>query len=430
MAESIPLEAFSEEDKDFLQSTLDCDGDEIFDISGESLYLPLAFARQNFEISHKLPNQDSLRFSGKLRNEQVVIQNYVIEKLQTEGYATISARPGFGKTITAISIACSIGLKTLIVVNKLVLIDQWISSITEFAPGSVYCVLKPDMKSLPDATFSIINAINISKQSQNFWEQIKFLIVDELHQIITKKLVVGILRVVPAAILGLSATPYRHDSYNKAIEWFFGKNIIGKDLNQKHHYRVISTKFTPINIQYTTKGLDWGKILEEQADDIKRNECIVHECVINSKSRTILVLVKRVAHAEKLAEMIKLKDPNVSVSTLVRSERTFNKNCKILIGTTSKIGVGFDHAPIDCLIVASDIKNYFVQFLGRCMRNPDVVPLIIDFDDNFGILRKHLLERIKEYKKHGGVGEDVSLQEEVFKPKLRNWFVKTNETKI
>lgn len=424
MAESVLLEAFSDEDKEFLQTTLDCDGDEIFDIFGENLYLPLAFARQTFELPKQIISILEKRFSGTLRPEQKQVQDYVMRKLVDEGYATISARPGFGKTITSISIACKLGLKTLIIVNKLVLIDQWISSISGFAPDEKVCVVRPtDTQLDPSATFYIVNAINISKKTHQFWGPIKFLIVDELHQIITKKLVVGILRIVPAAILGLSATPYRHDAYNKAIGWFFGQNVIGQDLNQKHHFRVVSTGFTPTNIQYNAKGLDWGKILEEQAENTKRNEHVVRECLECAKTRTILVLVKRVSHAETLAAMIKEKDPSVAVATLVRSERTFDKNCKILIGTTSKIGVGFDHAPIDCLVVASDIKNYFVQFLGRCMRNPDVIPIIVDFDDNFSILRKHLLERIKEYKKHGGIGDEITLKE-VVQPKLRRWFAK------
>ena len=411
MAESIPLKALSDEDKEFLQITLDCEGNEIFDIDGETLYLPLAFTRQTFDLlAIEFPDpivKDC--FSGTLRDEQLFVMEYALTKLYTEGHAVISARPGFGKTITSVAITAKLGIKTLVVVNKLILIDQWIHAITKFAPEIRFSVVKSEMQELdPTATFYIVNAINISKKSWDFWKPIKFLIVDEIHQIVTKKLIVGILRITPVAILGLSATPYRHDDYNKAIEWFFGNNVVGKPLNQKHHYKIVPTGFTPTDIQYTCKGLDWGKILNDQSENVARNECIVNECVEKSKTHTVLVLVKRVAHAETLMRLINERDPTILVATLIGSARTFDKNCKILIGTTSKIGVGFDHAPIDCLVVASDIKNYFVQFLGRCMRNPDAVPVVIDFDDDFGVLRKHLLGRIEEYKKHGGIGTVLS----------------------
>lgn len=433
MAEPLPLDEISEEDREFLQTTLDCDGNEVFDLNDGLVYVPLAFARQNFEIARKTTIQVESRFTGDLRQEQLSVYSYVVDKLKTDGFSTVSARPGFGKTITSIAIACTLGMKTLIVVNKIVLIDQWCDSIKKFAPSVITSVIKPDMASLDqNATFYIVNAINIVKKPQSFWSTIQLLVVDELHQIITKKLVVGLLRIVPIAILGLSATPYRHDSYNKAVEWFFGKNIIGNTLNQPHTFRVVRTGFTPIDIQYTPQGLNWGKILEEQAGNESRNECIVQECISEAKTRTVLVLVKRVAHAELLVEMIRSRDETIRVSTLVRSERTFDKNCKILIGTTSKIGVGFDHAPINCLVVAADVKNYFVQFLGRCMRNPDSIPTVVDFDDDFSILKKHLLARIKEYKKHGGTPIDdcvVTRAPPSCQPKLDRWFKKKSEAR-
>lgn len=405
MAEVFELDSFSLEDKEYLQTTLKCNETDIFYLHGSNIHLPFAFARKVVSgVKHRelIPTED-IKFSGNLREEQIKVFDYVVEKLSSEGSAIVSARPGFGKTITAIGIAAKLKIKTLIVVNKLILIDQWMDAINTFSSSSVNLINPSDIKLKPDSNFHIINAINISKKCQSFWSDIKLLIVDELHQIVTNKLTKGLLLICPDAILGLSATPYRHDDYDKAIKWFFGENVIGLELNQYHTFRIVDTNYVPENIQYTFKGLDWSKILEDQANDKSRNECIVAECLKEvSDSKTVLVLVKRVTHADVLANMIKCRNTNIKVSTLVRSNRTFDKNCNILIGTTSKIGVGFDHAAINCLVVAADIKNYFVQFLGRCMRNPDTCPSIVDFKDNFNVLNKHLNHRIQEYITHGG----------------------------
>jgi len=405
MAEVFELDSFSIDDKIYIQDTLNCDGNEIFDIYDAMIHLPFAFARDVVnDIIHRplIPTED-IHFTGELRKNQSSVYNYVVDKLNTDGAAIISAYPGFGKTITTISIASNFKVKTLIVVNRIMIIDQWLAAINEFSSAKATIIKPTDEHLDPNFNFYIVNSINIGKKGPLFWKDIKLLIVDELHQIITKKIIVGLLKINPDAVLGLSATPYRNDEYHKAIKWFFGKNLIGKELNQAHTYRIVYTNYIPQNIQYGFKGLDWGKILEDQAADESRNNCIVTECLTEvSKFKTVLVLVKRVNHANILDNMIKQRNPDIKVATLVRSDRVFDKQCQILIGTTSKIGVGFDHAAINCLIVAADIKNYFIQFLGRCMRNPDIIPSVVDFYDNFNILKNHLSERIKEYKNHGG----------------------------
>lgn len=413
MSEAFQLDRFTDEDKEFMQKTLECEGEEVFDMRDDTLYIPFAFARSTFVLEPRPieRTEKNCVFVGTLRDEQKRVRDYVVGR---QSSAIVSACPGFGKTITALSIACEFGVKTAILVNKLVLIDQWKESIERFVPSAGVEIVTPrrtkqQPKQQPkqqlddNATFYIVNAINVQKYSQEFWSKCKFVIVDELHQIITKKLVVSLLRFVPDVILGLSATPYRHDEYDRAIKWFFGTNIIGNELNRKHTFRIVHTGWAPENIRYTNKGLDWGKILEDQSENEKRNCLIVRECKreVVENGRTVLVLVKRVAHAEVLFEMI--KSEGIRVSTLVRSEKTFDKSCRVLIGTTSKVGVGFDHVPINCLVVASDIKNYFVQFLGRCMRDQKGEPAVVDFCDNFSTLQTHLRDRIKEYKKHGGI---------------------------
>lgn len=406
MAEFILIKRLMEEDKQFIQKTLDCGGNEVFDIVEDRLYLPFSFARKSFVIPDRNINTtESMKFTGVLREEQLRVKNFVVEKLTSSTSpsksAIVSACPGFGKTITSLAVACFLGVKTAILVNKLILIDQWIDSVGTFIPNArVQTVTARTKKLDTDANFYIVNAVNAKKHSHDFWKCCKFVIVDELHQIVTNKLVVSLLRFVPDCILGLSATPYRHDEYDKAIKWFFGDEVTGNKLDRKHTFRIVDTNWYPCNVRYTAKGMDWGRILEDQSQDASRNDIIVRECIRELEDgRVILILVKRVQHAVVLKEKLQA---HAKVETLIKSEKTFDKSCRVLIGTTSKIGVGFDHAPINCLIVASDVKNYFVQFLGRCMRKQEGEPTVVDFNDNFGTLRKHLDSRIKEYQKHGG----------------------------
>jgi len=400
MSERITLSDLEDADKEFIQTTLEVRNEnDCFDVDGEDLYLPFAFARTHFEITRRTGPTEQSQFTAQLREQQKQVYRSALHELNAKGFSMISARPGFGKTITALAIACELRMKTVVVVNKLILVSQWRESAAAFTTGTMQYVTSSTKTLDASAAFYVVNAINVIKKERNFWAPIKFLIVDELHQIVTRVLTKSLLRFVPDAVLGLSATPFRFDEYDKAIKWFFGSTPIGKRLNVQHSVTVVKTDWTPQALRYTRKGVDWNSVLEAQASANERNELIVAFCS-NRPERMWLVLVKRVAHAIALAS--KFNANGIACATLVGTAVTFDKTSKVLIGTTSKIGVGFDYAAIDALCIAADVKNYFVQFLGRCMRNPQVKPIVVDFEDDFGPLRKHLAERIKEYEKHGG----------------------------
>jgi superfamily II DNA or RNA helicase len=410
MACKLKISNFVTEDLDFIKTTLviknrvsnyKIEEIECFDVDDGFVYLPFSFTKSNFEISRKICKQtERVNFLSELRNEQINIKNLALDQLRITGSALIAACPGFGKTITAINIACELKVKTLIVVNKLILIEQWKESINKFCDGKVQYV-QPSTETLDEtATFYVVNAINISKKPKTFWNSIELLIVDELHQVITKILLFSLLKLTPHYLIGLSATPYRYDDYHKAINWIFGKDALIKPLFVFHTVYCVKTDFFPDKITTGSRGIDWNNILQLQSENNARNDIIVNS-VRKFPDKMWMILVKRINHATILVE--KFTKLNVKCTTLLGSEITFDKSCHVLIGTTKKIGVGFDHADINALCIAADVKNYFEQFLGRCMRKPDSNPIVLDFEDKYFPLKNHFVQRLREYKNYGGV---------------------------
>ena len=94
---------------------------------------------------------------------------------------------GFGKSATSMKIACDIGLKTLIIVNKIVLINQWEEGIKRFCPGASVQKLTTRSKK-KDCDFYIMNAQNIEKMGKDFFSDIATVITDESHMIMAETL--------------------------------------------------------------------------------------------------------------------------------------------------------------------------------------------------------------------------------------------------
>jgi hypothetical protein len=101
-----------------------------------------------------------------------------------------------------------------------------------------------------------------------------------------------------------------------------------------------------------------------------------------------------------------LKEYGEEVDVFMDTQRTFNYDCRILIATYSKGGVGFDHPKLDMLISGADVEEGFQQYIGRIFRRDDVSPVYIDLIDNMSTIKKHSITRLKICKDLGGIVKD------------------------
>jgi Chloriridovirus putative helicase len=399
---------------------------------GETAFIPFAMAR-SFDLPvpprNKFPSI-SASFQGSLRENQMVVRREAIDVLEKNHSVIISCFTGFGKTIGSINLACKLRLKTLVVVTRIVLMNQWKESILKFCQceGNKGTSMVEIISSKDDyvmCNFAIINAINIPKMEPGFLESFGTVIVDEVHLVMARKTFRSLLYLTPRYLIALSATSYRSDGLDALFPIFFGKEKIIRELNKEHTIYRVNTSFKP-QVKYGVTGkMDWNALLEDQAADEQRNKLIV-KVVKENPTRTFLILVKRIKQGEWLAreiekelandercgwdmefEKCKISEhkekKNKYVATLFGSNQIFDKSCRVLIGTSAKIGTGFDFDRLDTLLLAADVVEYYVQFIGRIMRREDVKPVIFDLVDNNKTLLKHYMERLKVYKKHGGV---------------------------
>ena len=340
----------------------------------------------------------NMKFSGTLRPLQEEVKSEAIKLLNKTGSCILAMYTGSGKTFTSIYIACKIKLKTLIIINRVILIKQWLETIEKASPLSEVQILHSKTKINEHADFYIINALNMYKKGREFFKNIGCVIADEIHLLATKVLSRCFFYVYPRYLIGLSATPHRSDGMNDLLYAFFGKNIIFRKLQRLHYIYKVKTGFKPEYMIAKSGKIDWNSLLNWQATCEKRNQLIV-KLVNDFPNRVFLILCKRVIQVKNLVASF---DPD-EVTSLVGSQKEFNVNARILIGTVQKCGVGFDHPRLNSLIIASDLLEYYIQYLGRVFRTEEVIPYIFDIVDDHGILEKHYLKRRKVYKNHGGV---------------------------
>lgn len=369
-------------------------------------------------VVHPLTCQSKIVFTDQFnvlvethRQVRITYPFYLVQKPVNEFYGfeiTNNGRFMLGNgivthnTITTLAISSIIKLKTLILVNKIVLVDQWIETIQKvFGTHARIQQIKTKGKINPGCQFYIMNAINVAKRDPTEYEKlgIGFVIVDECHLIMTKIFSRALGYLCPRYLIGLSATPYRPDGFDSMLELYFGLRKVVRKLFKPHQVYFWETNIKIVAEKDAKGQLLWNTVIDAQTNHVERNKNIVNICQ-RHPDRNILILSKRIHQIDTLYNG--LKELNEHVTLLKDNETSFDKDARILIATFQKVGTGFSHDKLDMLILATDAEEYFMQYLGRVFRRPDVQPIIMDIVDDNPILRRHFLTRRNVYQECGG----------------------------
>jgi superfamily II DNA or RNA helicase len=394
---------------------------ELFDIDERSktIYLPFAYVYHHLSSLYKeFPNENidyptvDYSFEGKLLDRQKAIRDSTLEIINRTRTVLLSLYTGFGKTIYALYLTSKIGLKTVVLCHRKIIMDQWVSSIEKYLPEARICVVEGNKLMTDNFDIYIMNVINVPKKHRTDYRNIGLVIIDECHTICTESYCQSLFYFSPKYMIALSATPDRTDGMDLIVDRFIGPERISIKMNRLFNVYRVFTKYSPEATTNARGDLDWNACLEQQATDERRNNLICN-LVKYFSTRNILVLCKRKDHARRLAEQLRSTGEDVDV--FYGTQRDFNCECRILVSSYSKSGTGFDFPKLDMLITAADVLENFVQYLGRIFRKSDDFPIYIDLVDKFKPMYNHSRERCEIAKNLGG---DVKNFDDYFDVKL------------
>ena len=294
-------------------------------------------------------------------------------------------RPGFGKTITCIAAIKFYNMETIVVVHRTALKNQWEAELAKYNVSNTKVMM-------------------ISQLCRDC----EMLVVDEAHACMTENGIKNISKIKPRVMIGLSGSFYRRDRFGPYLKWFFGppiplpvdaERILTDSITRVIDVDVIKTKFRPEVRRGVNGRLDWGAVIHSISFNDDRNN-MIQGLVKEYNSKNILILVKLVDHGRKLAEIIGSTE---SVSTCFGSDVLDNDNIskRVLISTCQKIGTGVSINKLNCLILATDVVNYYIQYASRILREKGQDALIIDIVDDHKTLYKHLADRVDVYREIG-----------------------------
>jgi len=406
---------------------------EVFIELGDFICVPKFYGISKFGPPLKQISMDiskiNVQFNGSIRENQLPVINHCLNVLKKDKGGIISLPCGFGKTVIAIYLACQLGLKTLIVVHKTFLQNQWYDRLKQYTNGNIGIIRqhKTDVNN-KDFVIGMLQSISMIDYDPNLFKDYGLVIFDEVHRVASKVFSKALKKIGAEYTIGLSATPDRSDGLTKILNWHLGKIIYKISRKEDNNVLVKLFNYNSNNTSYNEKRRHIkGKIKPDIQTmttmlcklEVRNNFIIdiIKTIITNIDNRKILILSGRLDHLKllktKVDEFIKL---NIKSGILDESEiKTAyyiggmsevqlddSAESDIIFATYAMAEEGLDIDKLNTLIFATPKKN-IIQSIGRIMRKPlsesDVFPLIIDIIDNISCFKSWGNLRKKYYDK-------------------------------
>jgi len=353
------------------------------------------------------PTRTRVKFHGTLRD--ATHQNAALAAAIDAGHGVLSLPCGFGKTTVSLAIACKLGYRTMIIVHKEFLANQWEERIKQFCPGATIGRVQQNKKDVEcDFVIAMLQSLSLKEYTFGDFDSIGTLIVDEAHHICAKVFSQSLFKMCPKHIFGLSATPNRKDGLTKVLHWFMGPTFFAVERENQQDVEVFPIEFECQRFRDPPPCTRFGKLslstmITELTENRERNSMLVGLISRIAKStRQILVLSDRRQHCMMLHQCFP-KRSGLYMGGMKEADLAESSTKKIIFATFSQAHEGLDIPSLDTVILATP-KSDIVQSIGRIMRETKGKknnPNIYDIFDQWSVCHAMYNKRLRVYKQGG-----------------------------
>lgn len=335
-------------------------------------------------------------FVGTLRIDQ---ETAVSAMLQHDA-GVLYAPTAFGKTVTAAAMIARRRVNTLVLVHRTELLKQWQERLQAFlGVGKGVVGTIGGGKARPTGRIDIAVMQSLSRQGEvnPLVEDYGQVIVDECHHVGAVSFDAILKRTRAKYVLGLTATPIRRDGQQPIIFMQCGpiRHTAAKPAGAPQDLEVVPrSRFARIDLPSEAGIQD---VLRHLANDQDRTSAIAAEIQgAFAQGRKVLVLTERTEHLDAIRAALDGHEPGPFVlhgriskkqrGALIAQLDALSPDApRILLATGKLVGEGFDHPPLDTLVLAMPVswKGTLQQYAGRLHREhvSKTGVRIIDFVD-------------------------------------------------
>ena len=423
----------------------------IYRESKQKFYVPRFYGIQKYGVPKEIKLSDgediNIEFNGSLREHQKPVVEDFVNHVKKNSCGLLELFCGYGKTVLALNIISKLKKKTLVIVHKEFLLNQWVERIEQFLPmarvGRIQgSIVDTDDK---DIVIGMLQSISMKTYPISLFQEFGFTIIDETHHISAEVFSNSLFKIVTKYMLGLSATMNRKDGLTKVFKMFLGDVVVKKQ-------REDDTPVTVKAIEYHTEDEYFNETIYNFKGQTHYSLMISKLCEFNPRREFILrVLVDTLKQAKKDKERMqvmilahnknllhylyeaieyrKIASVGYYIGGMKQKDLKKSEDKQVIIATYAMAEEALDIKTLTTLIMATP-KTDVTQAVGRILRSTDHKPLVIDIVDIHETFKRQWLKRKRFYNSNKYkimYSEDYDSNEWVISQSMRGKKAKSNE---
>jgi superfamily II DNA or RNA helicase len=307
--------------------------------SGAKLYVPHYYGVEQFgpPAENKVSEgQDvEFEFKGTLRDYQAPVVEKFIKTVTASGLPSgglLELPCAWGKTSASLYIMSQLKKKTIVIVHKEFLMNQWIERIAQFVPAARIGKIQGPTVDVEDKeiVLCMLQSLINKEYPADLFAQFGLTILDEVHHISSQTFSNSLFKVVTKYMLGLSATMDRKDGTTKVFKMFLGPVIHKVERKNEHAVEVRAMTYRTNDAEFNDTILDFkgqpqiSSMISKLSSYNRRTEFIIQTLVDHISANPPLGKVEPKSIIKEATEKISEPLPycalcNKNINYLVRN---------------------------------------------------------------------------------------------------------------
>jgi superfamily II DNA or RNA helicase len=435
---TIPKSILSEEDTVYLKNELyvkphvfggigndEANSFYVYRESTKKFYLPRFYGIDRYGLPDKneIGEGDDIDvvFPRQLRDYQEKIVKVYTDHVDTPicvgnkingGGGILEVYCGSGKTVMGLNLISLLKKKTLIIVHKEFLMNQWIERIEEFLPGARIGKIQGKTFDIEekDIVIGMLQSLYDKDFGANAFSSFGLTIIDEVHRIGSEQFSKTLCKITTPYMLGISATVDRKDKLTKVLYMFIGNKIY--TANRKDD-SLVSVR----SINYVSNDSEFNQVEYDFRGNPKYSTMITKLCAYGPRSDFIIQVIDDLLK-EDVTKQIMILGHNRSllkylyegithrnigtigyyVGGMKQKDLQETETKQIVLATYAMASEALDIKTLSTLVMVTP-KTDITQSVGRILREKHSNPVVVDITDSHDLFQKQWVKRRRFYKK-------------------------------
>ena len=384
--------------------------------SDKKIYIPRYFGEELFKKANenKITEGDdiNLTFQGALRDYQIPIAKAYLNHVSKGGGGLLELYCGAGKTDLTISLIGDINKKTLIIVHKEFLMNQWIERINKYYPTARIGKIQGQVIDIDnkDIVLCMLQSLSMKDYPSTMFDSFGFTIIDEVHHISSEVFSCALFKLVTKYMLGLSATMNRKDGTTKVFKMFLGEVVYKLERSKDDNVMVRGITYQINDDEYNELELDFrgqtaaSKMLSKICNYNRRSEFIIKvlkDMILENPKQQIMIIASYKNILKYMFDAINhhnICSVGYYVGGMKEAALKDSESKQVVLATYSMASEGLDIKTLTTLFMITPMTN-IEQSVGRILRQKhEISPIVVDIIDTHANFQRQWAKRKIFYK--------------------------------